>query len=263
MRRRIPGTLLAIALLMPGAGEAQVLSRPMPSPSVNAASAEWLGRGEPIFHAGNYYFPTGPNVFFDGNVMVPAGFYDGVPIYVDTTVEPYSLILVPIGSNLLRPYERRRAGDLAGTAGSRTPSFPVEASGDLRRWQQDAPAVSRVRLPVARVVTEMEPADTAVIAPPTPEAPAEGARGVERPDAVRASQSIVNEVTISAEQGIWIEFEGSRWFSSGPSVPADAGRFVPVGSYRGFEVYRDGRVGADTIFVRIVLDGPLAPYSRR
>lgn len=263
MRRLIPGTLLSIVLLLPGAGSAQVLSRPTPSPSVNATSAVWQGRGEPIFHAGNYYYPTGASVFFDGHVMVPAGSYDGVPIYVDTTVEPHSLILVPIGRNLMRPYERRRSRDLAGTAGSRTPSFPVDPSGELPWWHQQASAAARMRLPVARVVTEIEPADRAPIAPPAPEPPLEPPDLVVRLDVVRASQSIESAVSTAGDQGVWIEFEGSRWFSSGPAADYDAGRFLPAGSYRGFDVYRDEDLGDDIIFVRIFSGGAVAPYSRR
>jgi hypothetical protein len=263
MRRLLPGTLLSIVLSTPGVGEAQVLSRPTPSPSVNATSAVWQGRGEPIFHAGNYYYPTGASVFFDGHVMVPSGSYDGVPIYVDTTVEPHSMILVPIGSNLMRPYERRRSRELAGTAGSRTPSFPVDPSGELAWWRQPAGASARMRLPVARVVTEIEPAARAPMAPPPPEPPLEPPDVVVRLDVVRASQSIETEVSIAGDQGVWIEFDGSRWFSAGPATDYEAGRFIPVGSYRGFDVYRDKDLGGDIIFVRIVAGGAVAPYSRR
>ena len=31
----------------------------------------------------------------------------------------------------MRPYERRREGELAGTVGSRPPSFPIQRDGDL------------------------------------------------------------------------------------------------------------------------------------
>jgi hypothetical protein len=63
-------------------------------------------------------------VYFDGKLMTPVSEYQGVP--EDSTLSAFSLIYVPIGGNLMRPYERRRSGELAGTTGSRTPSWPVQ-----------------------------------------------------------------------------------------------------------------------------------------
>ena len=62
--------------------------------------------------------------------------------------------------------------------------------------------------------------------------------------------------------GIWIEFNGARWYSAGSAVPHVPGKFVQVGTYRGFPVYRDARPGGE-IYIPSVDDGPLAPYSRR
>src|SRR5688572_33397323 len=56
--------------------------------------------------------------------MVRVGHYNGVPLYADTTLEPHSIVFVPVGRGQMQPYERLRAGDLAGTSGSRLPSFP-------------------------------------------------------------------------------------------------------------------------------------------
>ena len=61
---------------------------------------------------------------FDGKVMAPVGVYQRVPVYADVTLEPYSVVYVPVARNQLRVYERRRDGELAATTGSRTPSFP-------------------------------------------------------------------------------------------------------------------------------------------
>ena len=69
---------------------------------------------------------------------------------------------------------------------------------------------------------------------------------------------------VTTNDGVWIEFEGARWFSAGPAVGFDADRFVPAGSYRGFVVYRDTMRGrGDIIFVTIAPNRPIAPYSRR
>ncbi len=111
-------TLLSSPLL------AQVNSRPTDPPIVTAENDSWYRRGEPVIFEGEFYYPAGPDVFFNGNVMFRSGHYNGVPLYADATIEPYSVVLVPVGRNLMRPYERLRSGDLAGTTGSRAPSFP-------------------------------------------------------------------------------------------------------------------------------------------
>ena len=125
MRQLVLSLGLSVAVLIPTSGMAQVYLLPAEPPQVTAASTAWQINGEPVFYAGDYYYPAGPTVFFDGNVMVRSGTYRGVPLYADSTLEPYSVILVPIGGKLLRPYERKRTGELAGTVGSRTPSFPT------------------------------------------------------------------------------------------------------------------------------------------
>src|SRR4051812_44614487 len=81
---------------------------------------------EPIPYAGEFYYPAGAVTFFNGDQMVRTGYYNGLPLYVDATLEPYSVIYVPIGRGQVQPYERRRSGELAGTTGSRMPSFPTE-----------------------------------------------------------------------------------------------------------------------------------------
>jgi hypothetical protein len=91
----------------------------------------------------------------------------------------------------------------------------------------------------------------------------------EEPRALPARAQASSEARMTrmdpSAQGVWLEFEGARWFSSGPAVSYDPNRFVNVGSYRGFDVYREttAPVDGDTIFVAVVSQGPLAPYSRR
>src|SRR2546425_10744681 len=93
-----------MAVFVPILGSAQVGSiQPTPLPQISAASAPWYLRGEPIFYAGNLYYPTGPDVYFDGKGMTQSATYQGVPVYSDISREPYSVVLVPIGSNLMRP----------------------------------------------------------------------------------------------------------------------------------------------------------------
>ena len=263
MRAIIPSAFLSMALLMPNMGTAQVFSLPSPSPDVTAANADWQIRGEPIFHAGSFYYPAGPSVFFDGKIMVRTGVYNGIPLYADTTIEPYSIVFVPIGRNVMRPYERRREGELAGTVGSRAPSFPIQRDGNLSvRSQPGASQALPVRMPEPEVIPEAVAFGKTGVVTSRPAQPM-GTMSVR--DAAPPQRPVVNyERRPTGNEGVWIEFEGARWFSAGPAVSFSPDRFVPTGSYRGFVVYRDTMGGrADTIFVTVVPDGPVAPYTRR
>src|SRR5262245_16836412 len=117
---------------------AQVNYRPTDPPIVSAENDRWYLRGDPVAFAGTFYYQTGPVVFFNGDVMVRVGNYNGVPLFVDSTIEPYSVLLVPIGRGRMQPYERLRDGDLAGTTGSRAPSFPVTAPGEVLPFPIDS-----------------------------------------------------------------------------------------------------------------------------
>ena len=64
------------------------------------------------------------------------------------------------------------------------------------------------------------------------------------------------------KNGIWLQFNGARYYNSGPAVTYSPDRFVPVGSYRGFPVYRDVDGQPGEIFVPAVANGPLTPYRR-
>ena len=118
----------ALVLVVSGPVLAQVNSQPTEPPIVTAENDQWYRRGEPLVSSGEFYYPTGPMVFFNGDVMVRTGHYNGVPVYSDTTLEPYSILFVPIGRGQMQPYERVRGGELAGTSGSRPPSFPGRTS---------------------------------------------------------------------------------------------------------------------------------------
>jgi hypothetical protein len=124
MGERLLGLVLFVAVLFPTVGRAQVFQR-RPSPPATAAHAEWQINGEPIVFQGTRYFPTRDFRTLDARVMVQVGVNEGVPVYADTTLEPNSVIYVLVGRERLRVYERLRDGELAGTTGSRLPSFPV------------------------------------------------------------------------------------------------------------------------------------------
>src|SRR5262249_26554301 len=210
-------------------------------PAVTAQASEWQVQSEPIVVNGLVYYPTRGTRFFDREIMAQVGVYQSVPIYADVTLEPHSVIYVPVGRQMMRAYERRREGELAGTSGSRVPSFPVEIKSGTHR-------------PEDRTVTVGTPVGTGgtVASPFSPT------------DVPRSTRTHVESIPPPrSNQGIWVEYAGAKWYLDGAAVPFDADRFFQIGVYRGFPVYRDTDRGSEEIWVRVVADGPVAPYVRR
>src|SRR4030095_9199989 len=153
MHRPIKFAVIRIlaALALPLTLDAQMMLRPTPFPVVTAENERWYLAGEPITSEGNIYYPTGAQVYFNPYEMVRSGYYRGIPLYSKTTLEPYSVVFVPIAGGLLQPYERRRDGDVAGTVGSTAPSFPVtrdvEGTTGLHQAQGPPTSLSGARLP--------------------------------------------------------------------------------------------------------------------
>jgi hypothetical protein len=250
MRAIALGSFLSVVVLVPIVGNAQVYRLPTPPPQVTAASADWLVQGEPILYSGSFYYPSGPVAFFDQWMMARVGTYKGVPLYEDSTLEPDSIVYVPVGGNKMRPYERRRDGALAGTVGNRLPSFPIERDGEVSVAAGGSGT------------TEQPPATSAPIPPVQPMELLETERA-DKPVSTSGSRPNVVESIPPPEssRGIWITFDGVRWYGAGAAVPFDRTRFVAVGEYHGFPVYRD-KDHADEIFVPATKGGPLTPYRR-
>ncbi len=148
-------TLIALFALLSTPALAQLTMHPTPRPIVTATNDEWFMLRLPIQFGGELYYPAGPDVFFDEDVMVRTGHHDGVPLYVDATLEAYSVIFVPMERGLMRPY-KRRSGE--------TPQvyLPEPAPTD------EEAAISTV--PVATTATEAaaQPRATAVASLPRP-----------------------------------------------------------------------------------------------
>jgi hypothetical protein len=244
MRMRFAGGMLTFALLIPSLGSAQVYSLPSLTrpPDVTAASSEWQISSRPILVQGLVFFPTGETRLFDSSVMMQTGVFEGVPVYSDSTLEPHSVVYVPIGRAAMRAYERRRDGELAGTTGSRTPAFPVAPVGLFEQPQERAIATGG-----------------RLLASPLPPGSAAPEAAVSRLTRTRV-ESVPRP---RATDGIWIEFNGARWYSNGEAVVYSPDRFTRIGEYRGFPVYREKNDKGRSIWVAIVQDGPLAPYSKR
>jgi hypothetical protein len=263
MRPQVLSGFLFIALVLPSLGNAQITYRPTPPPQITAANATWQINGEPIFVAGSYYLPAGPTVFFDGKLMQRIGEYRTVPVYVDTTMEAFSVVFIPIGGAVMKPYERRRAGVLAGTTGSSTPSWPVQVSADIARTDGGVGLNVGEPLMLADAQRPVGTSGDVIVncGCPSGTTGAAGAAAAPAPPVERTAVETVARPT--SNTGISIEFQGARWVSDGPAVSYFPERFAPVGDYRGFPVYRDKSGSADTIYVTSVANGPLAPYSRR
>ena len=239
MRPYVLRFLLSTAVLFPTVGNAQVGQFRTHPPEVSAASAEWQINSETMPFAGLVYYPTRVIREFDGQVMAQMGVYQGVPIYADLMLEPYSLVYVPLGPDRVRMYERKRDHELAGTTGSRAPSFPVESPSV-------EPAPERVVSTVGSVA-------------PIPVPLAETAPSPERTRRTR----IESIPALRGNNGIWLQFDGRRWYSAGAATSFSPDRFTPLGEYQGFPMYRDRNSAKDEIWVAMVKDGPLAPYTLR
>jgi hypothetical protein len=241
--RCLTAAVLIAFFAVPGA--AQVVSRPTEAPIVTAENDAWYRQRQPVLFAGDAYYPAGAAVFFNGNVMVRTGHYNGVPLYADTTLEPYSVVFVPIGRGLMQPYERVRQGELAGTAGSRTPSFPVRTAPEASQMPVAAAAPVVAPAPVPIVAGEPGAVGTAgrVSAPV-----AVGTGGV-LPPVRRSPAGVVTARRAESNDGVWLQFMGEKWISAGPVVELRASDFVIVGEHAGFPVYARKGLKEDRIYL--------------
>lgn len=220
---------------------AQVNSRPTDPPAVNAGDEAWYRQREPLIFAGSLYYPAGPVVFFNGDAMVRTGYYNGVPLYADTTIEPYSIVLVPIGRGQMQPYERIRDGELAGSSGSRAPSFPGRSgrSGDVVAGAPGAP--TNPALPVGAVGVFAP--DAGAVATSGPVAPVVAAGTTSEPARRRGRPFSYDSISV--------RFNGEKWVMAGPSMPALPRGLVRIADYRGFPVYAEQGRERDRIYLPI------------
>ena len=137
---------------------------------------------------------------------------------------------VPIAGRQMRPYERRRADQIADTV------VPGAASSPLSPEPENP-------IPVVQ-----SPQQTPVASAATSTGTVSG-------------QSVVESIRRPyANRGIWIEFGGRIWLASGAGGPNWPGRFEQIGMYHGFPVYQESG-HTDRIYVPAVPGGPVARYS--
>jgi hypothetical protein len=249
---RYLSAVLLVFLALPAA--AQVVSRPTDPPIVTAENDDWYRLREPVLFAGDAYYPAGATVFFNGNVMVRTGHHNGVPLYADTTLEPYSVVFVPIGRGLMQPYERVRRGEIAGTAGSRTPSFPVRTAPESDQVPVAAAAPTAALRPAAIAAGEPGAVGTSSrSAAPV----AVGTGGTVRPPR-STSAGFGTARRAESNDGVWLQFMGEKWISAGPAVPLRASEFVIVGEHGGFPVY--ARKGLEEERIYLPSAGGVVPF---
>jgi hypothetical protein len=212
---------------------AQVTERPI----VTADNDDWFRLGQPIQFGGELYYPAGPDVFFDGNIMVRTGHFNGVPLYANATLEPYSVVFVPISRGLMRPYERR-----------------VSPIRELRAPSTSPPAVIvETRTPAVPVPVPVGTAGRE--AAPVPM----GTTG--RVLTARAPRAVVTVRRPEGNDGLWIVYGGQKWVSAGPAIEIGSVALSNVGDYAGFPVYM--RADRQDVIYLPTRPGLMAPYKRK
>jgi hypothetical protein len=246
----------------PAGAATQIRLQPSSPPTVTAESEGWYQAGGPIAFAGNMYYPAGPAIHFLPNEMVPSGSYRGIPLYSRTTIEPYSIVFVPLAGGLMQPYERRRTGDLVGTTGSSVPSLGVEipsAFGTPPPIQAAAPPfveTQPVLQPTDQGYTQYS-ADLSASRTDIDVEPLVKMSGASKNiKHVRSDRAISN--------GIFVEFDHARWYPAAPPTALDVGNLRRIGDWHGFPVYTARNGGNSTIYIPVAqgMDA-YAAYSRR
>ena len=254
--------IVVLGLITASPALAQITMQATPPPTVTAENESWYVMNEPVIFAGNNYYPAGPSIHFLPNEMVLSGFFRGVAVYTRTTIEPYSVVFVPSAGGMMRPYERRRSGDLVGTTGSSVPSLRVEiptAFSPPSRIQAAGPPF----VETSGVITES--------LPPEPPQAAQSAAGVEQappaPSTSRrgtAGRSTGKRVGKLAANSVYVEFDNQRWYSSAPPASLDPATLRRVGEWHGFPVYSSASTGPSTIYIPVTQGSDaFAAYSRK
>ena len=260
MRAEIRQFVIGCALLVaPTLVGAQATWQPAQPPLVTADNEPWYQSGAAILWSGDFYYPAGAQVHFDRYRMARSGSYRGVPLYIDTTLEPYSIVFVPLRGGLMQPYERRRTGELAGTTGSRAPSFPpsIGAEGIDAERPTAAPGIAQAPAEPTRAraydVAPFGPEPPRPIAPPEPIA------------TTGRTSPLIGRLETAARptgvNGVWVTYQDRRWFAAGSAVEANSADFAESGTYHGFPVYT--RKDDPTAIYIPTAPGLLAPWRER
>jgi hypothetical protein len=254
MRDRV--LLFVLAMSLSAAAQAQVFWQPTPAPIVTAENTPWFTKGEPVYWNGHLYYPSGAQKYFDAYQMVRTGSFNGIPLYIDRGAVPDGVVYVPLPGGLMQPYERPQTGEIV-TASSIPPAPPTPAG----------------------VIDDDDYDDVDVDLEPPPDTVAT-LRGMSEPMAVGTSGRIVARRALRAQasanpapltvstlippaglNGIWVNYDGRRWFLAGKAIDYDSSTLAEVGMYHGWRVYT--RNGDPTTIYIPTTPGRLAPYMAR
>jgi hypothetical protein len=257
--RRVLALLLLTSLPAAVPASAQVQYRPTDVPIVTAENESWYVNGEPLQFSGDLYYPAGAKVFFNGNTMVRSGNYNGVPLYTDTTLEPFSVVYVPLPGGQMQPYERMRQGGLASTTASRAPSFPVAVSPTTTPLPQAAapPPAPPTSIGAINVYTPERATGTTGTSTPSPVGTTGVIAATPLPSRNQLTMATVGRPT--SNDGLWIRYLGEKWVSAGAAVPLTPTGFRVVGTYDGFPVFARNGSAEQVIYVP-TREGIVAPY---
>jgi len=262
MYGRARRALLAAGLMfVANVAAGQAVWEPTPAPVVTAEGEPWYRAGSPIEWNGDVYYQAGVARAFDPYVMVRAGSYRGIPLYSDTTLEPFSIVFVPIAGGRLQPYEHMRTGMLADTTGSLTPAFPPETSAarDLRRGSFIAQQAAAT-LVSPRSDESVAPSNPAPISAAQSPAPVESAPVGTSGRTTRPTQPVSTAIPPTGINNAWIDYDGIRWILHGKATPRSPDMH-PVGTLRGYTIYARG-ADRSTIYVPSTAD-LVVPFARR
>jgi hypothetical protein len=260
MHGRASFASFSITLMLAVASPAAQLLVQTPLPTVTADNESWYVSGEPITHAGNVYLPAGAQIYFNANEMVRSGFYMGIPLYTRTTLEPYSVVFVPLAGGRMQPYERPRTGELTGTTGSIPSTLPApsqtvppaglapQAAGPPSQTTQ----LLEMQLPRPEVVAP-------TVAPPRASSETESTTPVVGTGG-RAPQYPMHTQIGGRPQGsnsIFVEFADRRWYPRGSPEPIDTSRLTRIGNLQGFDVWGDA-ADRSVIYIPVTWGSTLA-----
>jgi hypothetical protein len=243
-------TLIAVLVAFVPPAAAQVQSRPTDPPLVTAVNESWYLLGEPVQFAGDLYFQAGPPVFFNGNTMVRSGHYNGVPIYTDTTVEPFSAVLLPVSRGLMQPYTRVQRRDVAPLMAAVSPTAPPLTIGAISVFTPELAPVGTVGRPAPPPVAIDRSAPITEVV---------GTTGIAPVVSRQTPIPVVSMLRPESNDGVWIMFGGEKWISAGTAVPLVAADFVRVGEYAGFPVFARRDFTQEVIYLPSRA-GLIAPY---
>ncbi len=259
---------LSIGVFASNAAFAQVVIQPTANPTVTAENEPWYLNGEPVTHAGNLYYPAGPRVFFNPNEMVRSGFHLGIPLYARTTIEPYSVVYLPVGPGVMQPYERPRTGALAETSGSIASSLrpmPINPGQDaFGPTLQAAGAASQT----TTVIPVYIPQPVGTLGATSTAAPSRvDVRAGDESRTTRGRRPTHTRIggVPQGSNSIFIEFEGERWYKAGAAEPIDPNAMSRAGTYAGIPVWAVPSSRPGIIYVPVTQQGGslAVPYSRK